>query len=115
MRALAAIVLVVVSLAGASPAGRAAPQSDAIPDLLGRLERAIVANDVGAFRALASPRLAELDQFLFELTLFGPDVTAATIRERDREAVAGGSRVLAEMLVERQGAGRIATIGRAHV
>lgn len=109
MRALAAWVVVVVSLASAAPMGHVGPQADGIADLLTRLERAMTANDVAAFRALVSPRLPELDQFLFELTLFGDDVTAATIRERDRESVAGGSRVLAEMLVERHGAGRIAT------
>ena len=61
MRALAAWVLVVVSFAGVSRAGRAARQTDGVADLLTRLERALTTNDVAAFRALTSPREAGAD------------------------------------------------------
>ncbi len=42
-------------------------------------------------------------------TAFGPEVTAATVRERDRQNVDGVTRLLIEILVNRGGAGQIAT------
>lgn len=108
MLRLSAILAVVVCLGVSAPAQQTTP--DAAAQLLAAVQSAIATNNVPAFRALVSPDLPELDRLAFELTLFGPEVTAATARERDREATTdGGSRLLVEILVNRGGAGQIAT------
>jgi len=97
-------------LAGATaPARQAVPTPDPVVQLLTSLQSAMVTNSVSAVRALEAPELPTLDGAGFEVSLLQGQITSATIRERDREAVAGGVRILAEFLVTRQGAGQITT------
>jgi len=97
-------------LAGATaPARQAVPTPDPVVQLLTSLQSAMVTNSVSAVRALEAPELPTLDGAGFEVSLLQGQITSATIRERDREAVAGGVRILAEFLVTRQGAGQIPT------
>ncbi|TAK14759.1 MAG: hypothetical protein EPO35_09020, partial [Acidobacteria bacterium] len=87
----------------------AAPQTDAVAQTLAAIQSAMIAHRVPDFRLLLSPAIDEGDRLAFELTLFGDDVTNAAVRERDRENLPGGSRVLVEILVDRAGSGEIAT------
>lgn len=99
-----------VLLGTVAPAGQqSVPAPDPLTQALTAVQTAIATNRRDAFHALCAPQLSDIDSLGFELSLFGPDVTAATVRERDREVVAGGSRVLAEFLINRNGAGQIAT------
>jgi len=109
MRLWGAVALVTVLLGVSAPARQATPTPDPVAPLLSSLASAIAANDVAAFRALLSPRIPELDSVAFEVSLIGGGVTGATVRERDRERTAGATRVLAEFLVNRSGAGQITT------
>ncbi len=109
MRLCGAVALVTVLLGVSAPARQATPTPDPVAPLLSSLAAAIAANDVAAFRALLSPRIPELDSVAFEVSLLSGGVTGATVRERDRERTAGATRVLAEFLVNRSGAGQITT------
>jgi hypothetical protein len=86
-----------------------APQSDAVTQLLAGIQSALIAHRIADFRVLTSPALDEGDRLAFELTLFDPATTNAAVRERDRQTIDGGVRVLAEILVDRRGSGEIAT------
>lgn len=94
-----------------SLSGRAeqVPTTDPVASLLASVQSALATNNVAAFRELAAPGLPVGDRSSFELLLFSKDVSSAVVRERDREAISGQTRVLAEMLVNRHGAGQIAT------
>ena len=109
MRVFRAAALLVLLLGVRAPAQQPAPAPDAVTQLLAALQAAIAANNIGAFRALLSPRLPALDGVAFEVTLLNGGVTTATVRERDRGATAMGTRVLAEFLINRDGAGQITT------
>ena len=103
--ALAAMLL----LAGSALPARQARGADPIAPALETLRRALAANDVAAFRALTDPQLPDFEALSFEVAMLGGGVTSASLRERDREAVSGGTRVLIEVLADRNGAGQIST------
>jgi hypothetical protein len=94
-----------------SPGSAAAPRqvNDAVTQLLAGVQAAIVAHSVPDFRLLTTGTLDEGDRLAFELTLFDPATTNAAVRERDRELLDNGVRVLVEILVDRGGSGEIAT------
>jgi hypothetical protein len=101
---LAAIAFVTASLT-------AAPRQavDPVAQVLAGIQAAAQTHRVDAFRQFADASLDDLQQLGFEITVFGDDVTNVAVRERDREAVSGGSRVLVEILVDRKGSGQIST------
>ena len=109
MRLLWSAAVLTALLGIPAAAQQTAPAPDPVAELLQSLQTAIASNNVGAFRALLAPDLPRLDAATFEVTLLGGGVTAATVRERDRGATAAGTRVLAEFLVNRSGAGQITT------
>jgi hypothetical protein len=94
----------------ADPSSQTRPmQADAVLRLLTDLESAARRNDTDEFRRLTSPVLAPLDRDAFVMGAFGPDVTSAAIRERDRQPAGAGALVLVEMLIGRGRVGRIST------
>ncbi len=101
------MIALVLCLSASLPAQNA--PVDAAAQLLQTVQTAIATNNAATFRALAAPELMLAERLGFELTLFGPEVTAATVRERDRQNVDGVTRLLIEILVNRGGAGQIAT------
>ncbi len=109
MRLLRAAALISVLIGVTVPARQSAPAADPVTAVLASLQTAISTNDLAKFRALLSPSLPDLDGVGFEVSLLSGGVTAAVVRERDRSAVSGGLRVLAEFLVDRHGAGQIST------
>jgi hypothetical protein len=109
MRLIRAAAVLLVLFGVTARAQQSTQPPDAVTQLITALQTAISGNDVSAFRALASPRLAELEGLAFELAFLSGGVTAATVKERDRGANAEITRVLAEFLINRNGAGQIAT------
>lgn len=109
MRLFCAVTLLALMAGATTPARQATGAPDPVAPLLASLQTAIAANNIGAFRALAGPRLTEDDSLGFQGSLLSGGATAAIVRERDREVHAGGMRLLAEFLVDRGGAGQIAT------
>ena len=97
-----------VLLGVVAPAQQPTPAPDPVTQALTAVQTAIATNNINVFHALCAPQLPELDGLGFQVSLFGATVTGATVRERDREVVPGGSRVLAEFLIDRNGAGQIA-------
>src|SRR5262245_14266158 len=88
----------------ATPPAQAAAAVDSVAAMLRTLQQAIAGNDLTAFRALLAPDIPELDSLGFETSIISGGVTAATIRERDRESSSGGvTKVLAEFLINRSG------------
>lgn len=109
MRLSVFAVLLSLLLGVTAPARQAVPSTDQVAQLLASIRSAVAANDVAAFRALQTTQLRQFEGIAFEISLLSGGVTAATVRERDRESVEGGTRVLAEFLVNRNGAGQITT------
>jgi hypothetical protein len=108
------VIWVCVSLGAVMSAGAqsAAPQDrpNAIDGLVAAIERAAQTGDAAALRAMARPdiRPAQLSDFVQSLTF--PPATAATVKERDRMAATSGRvRLLLETLIDRHGAGVVAT------
>lgn len=109
MRVDAIVAALVLLLGNRAPAQQQAPAPDPIDAATAMLQRAVLNNDLQAFRALTAPQLPELEGLGFEVSLLGGGITAATFRERDRELIGGGARVLIEVLAERGNAGQITT------
>jgi hypothetical protein len=101
----------VLLLAAIAPgrAQDAPPRPDPVADAVRALEAAITNHQPSGLDALLDPAVSADDRTLLTLTLFGDDVTGAAVRERSREPIAGGARVLAEILVDRRGSGAITT------
>jgi hypothetical protein len=93
----------------AAPLQTAPPQADPIAQVLNGIQAALIARRVPDFRVLTTPNIPAGDRLAFELTLFDPANSNAAVRERDRESIESGVRVLAEILVDRGGSGEIAT------
>lgn len=106
MSRLVVLILLCLSLPGRA---EQTPAADPVAPLLASVQAALTTNNIAAFRSLHAPELALGDRTAFELLMFSADVTSAVLRERDREVVDGKARVLVEMLVDRHGAGQIAT------
>jgi hypothetical protein len=103
------LTAVISSGPSAAPLQTPAPQAEPITQVLNGIQAALIARRVPDFRLLTSPDIPAGDRLAFELTLFDPANTNAAVRERDRESIANGVRVLAEILVDRGGSGEIAT------
>lgn len=109
MRLFCAVAVLALLAGVTAPARQAVPTADPVAPVLAALQTTIAANDIGAFRALTAPQLPSVDRLAFEESLLAGGVTAATVRERDRELATEGARILVEFLVNRNGAGQIAT------
>ena len=109
MRVVAIVAALVLLLGNHVPAEQQAPAPDPVDAATATLQRAVLNNDLQAFRALTAPQLPELEGLGFEVSLLGGGITAATFRERDRQLIGGGARVLIEVLAERGNAGQITT------
>ena len=109
MRLVLTAAIVALLLGVTTPASHAVPAQDPVTTGLIALRTAIATNDGAAFRAMLSTEIPSLDVISFEISLLSRGVTAVTARERDREPISGGTRVLEEFLIERDGVGQIAT------
>ncbi len=108
------------SAAGAQPAP--APP-DGVAILLNRVEKALQAGDSAGIEPLLSPSAAAEPLRAFVSDLFGPGITRAVVRERDRAPLDGtlpgdGYRLVVDLFTETEGASRIVTarfdVRRAH-
>lgn len=109
MRQFWVVAMLCLLVGVTTPARQAAPAADPVSPILAALRGAIATNDAPVFRGLTSPRLSTIESASFEVSVLSGGVTGATVRERDRQPMTGGIRVLAEFLVNRNGAGQITT------
>src|SRR6476646_5827665 len=110
-RAVLSLLLIgaALSIRPAAAPFQAPAQADGVAQLLGAVQAALIVHRVPDFRLLTSPALDEGDRLAFGLTLFDPSNTNAAVRERDRQVLPNGVRLLVEILVDRGGSGEIAT------
>jgi peptidase M1-like protein len=108
MRSLLAAAILCLLPAAAYPYGR---QEDGVDRLVAAVERAVKAGDEQGLRALIRPEAIggpAVDDFTHSLAAGQPAV--ASVKERDRAPIAGGrQRLMLEILVDRDGEGRLAT------
>jgi len=111
MRTPTRVLIKLIVVAFVTVGVTAAPRQSVEPvaQVLADIQAAAQTHQIEGFRRFAAPQLDDLQQLGFEITVFGDDVTGAAVRERDREAVPGGSRVLVEILIDRGGSGQIST------